>query len=229
MGLSDSCKCTASSWAGDRGNDANNYLVMKRYGRVVTSNASDWFIGATRETNNTGEISAFIEAMLFVLFETTLACDFSITFVFDSLLSGSQTMGHWRVSDNSVNFELARNANALWKALNPEHAPIYGRWVRAHRGNRFNERVDKLAKKGFKVEGPRRRVFWKEITATVAAMGKANAAIRPHLIDLPIEELYKVITDAHQSVVEAVLPQLPKAQPRQRQRIGHRSRRPTRA
>ena len=159
MGLSDSCKCTASSWAGDRGNDANNYLVMKRYGRVVTSNASDWFVGATRDTNNTGELSAFIEAMLYVLSETILACDFPMAFVFDSLLSGSQTMGHWSISDNSINEELAHTAIALWKAPSPEHAPIFGRWVRAHRGNRSNERADILAKKGLEVEGPRRRVF----------------------------------------------------------------------
>ena len=123
-------------------------------------------------------------------------------------------MGYWNISDDGVNVELAGNAHALWKALNPQHAPIFGRWVRAHRGNRLSERVDTLAKEGLKVEGPRRSVFWKDVAAAVAAMGKANAAIRPHLIDLPIEELYKVIIDAHQSVVEAVLPQLPKAQPR---------------
>ena len=39
---------------------------------------------------------------------------------------------------------------------------------------------------------------------TVAAMVKANAAIRPHLIDLPIEDLYEIITDVHESVVEAI-------------------------
>ena len=46
-------------------------------------------------------------------------------------------------------------------------------------------------------------------------LGKANTAIRPHLIDLPTEDLYKIITDTHESVVEAILPQLPKARPRQ--------------
>ena len=67
------------------------------------------------------------------------------------------------------------------------------------------------------MEGPRRRVFWyfgrTSVAVTVAAMGKANAAIRPHLIDLPIEDLYTIITDAHDSMVEAVLPLLPKARP----------------
>ena len=37
--------------------DGNNYIVMKRYGRVVTAKASDWSLGATREAANTGEIS----------------------------------------------------------------------------------------------------------------------------------------------------------------------------
>ena len=44
----------------------------------------------------------------------------------------------------------------------------------------------------------------------MAARGKANAAIR-----LQIEDLHKIMTDAHQSVVEAILPQLPEARPRQ--------------
>ena len=97
--------------------------------------------------------------MFYVLFETILACDFSMIFVFDSLLSGSQTMGHRSISDDNANAELVRAANAFWKAFSPEHAPIFGRWVRAHRGNRSNERADILAKKGLEVEGPRRRVF----------------------------------------------------------------------
>ena len=57
---------------------------------------------------------------------------------------GSQTMGTWDIKDDSVNVELARTAHALWRALNPQHAPIFGRWVRGHSGNRFNDRVDAL-------------------------------------------------------------------------------------
>ena len=49
--------------------DAHHHQVFRRYGRVVTNPRSDWFVGAHRETNTTGEISAFIEAMLFILFE----------------------------------------------------------------------------------------------------------------------------------------------------------------
>ena len=56
----------------------------------------------------------------------------------------------------------------------------------------------------------RGRVFWQDVAAAVAARGKANAAIR-----LQIEDLHKIMTDAHQSVVEAILPQLPEARPRQ--------------
>ena len=98
--------------------DENHFVVFRRYGRVITNPASNWYVGATQETNSTGEISAFIEAMIYVLFETTLASDFSMRFVFDSLLSGFQTMGHWRRSDERVNVEVARTAYSLWRALN---------------------------------------------------------------------------------------------------------------
>ena len=131
-----------------------------------------------------------------------------MTFVFDSLLSGSQTMGHWTIADDSVNVDLARNAHALWKALNPQHAPIFGRWVRAHRGNRFNARVDKLAKRGLVFESAPRKVYWKDIRIAVETMGKSNAAIRPHLLDHPVEDLYITVTGAHTAAVDAILPQL---------------------
>ena len=46
-------------------------------------------------------------------------------------------------------------------------------------------------------------------------MGKDSAAIRPNLLDRPVEDLYQTVTEAHPALVEAILPQLPKAQPRQ--------------
>ena len=106
--------------------DGKNFIVFKRYGRVVRNPASHLYVGATRETNNTGEISAFIEAMIFVLFETKRASDYAMAFVFDSLLSGSQIVGHWDISDDSVNVQLARTAHALWRALKRRHPPIFG-------------------------------------------------------------------------------------------------------
>ena len=194
--------------------DAQHFIVYKRCGRVVTDPGSAKYVGATRETNNTGELTAFVEAMLFVLFESSLAAEFSITFVFDSLLSGSQTMGRWGISDDSVSAELARTAHALWTALNPQHAPIFGRWVRAHAGNRFNERVDELAKLGLWRERAQRRVYWRDVEGAVAALGDAHARIRPQLLDLPAPAIYDMITDAHQRVATAIREQVPKAQPR---------------
>ena len=48
--------------------DGNNRIVFKRYSGVVTRNDADRYIGATRKTNNTGEISAFVEAMVYIFF-----------------------------------------------------------------------------------------------------------------------------------------------------------------
>ena len=123
-------------------------------------------------------------------------------------------MGRWGISDDSVNAELARTAHALWTALNPQHAPIFGRWVRAHAGNRFNERVDELAKLGLWHERAQRRVYWRDVGGAVAALGDAHARIRPQLLDLPAPAIYDMITDAHQRVATAIREQVPKAQPR---------------
>ena len=43
--------------------DAQHFIVYKRCGRVVTDPGSAKYVGATRETNNTGELTAFVEAM----------------------------------------------------------------------------------------------------------------------------------------------------------------------
>ena len=65
------------------------------------------------------------------------------------------------------------------------------------------------------MRAPPRKVSWKDVRPAVEALGTANAAIQPNLIDLPVEQLYKTVSEAHTTVVEAILPQLPKAQPRQ--------------
>ena len=64
-------------------------------------------------------------------------------------------------------------------------------------------------------ESAPRKVFWSDVRIAVEAMGTANAAIRPNLLDIPVENLYQTVIEAHTAVVEAILPQLPKAQPRQ--------------
>ena len=94
------------------------------------------------------------------------------------------------------------------------HAPSFGRWVRAHAGNRFDERVDKLAKMGLCFEKVPRRVFWRDVGAAAAALGAAHAQIHPELLDLPAESIYDMITRAHRTVSTAIREQVPKAQPR---------------
>ena len=112
-----------------------------------------------------------------------------MTFVFDSLLSGSQTMGSCGISDDSVNAELAHTTHALWDALNPQHSPIFGRWVRGQSGNKFDDRVDSLAKLGLGKEGPPRRVYWRDVGATVDALQKPHTEIRPNILDLTAQQL----------------------------------------
>ena len=72
----------------------------------------------------------------------------------DSTLAGRQSSGDWRIRPDSANALLGRTANLLWRALSPEclaqergsELKVTAQWVRAHCGERHNERVDQLAK-----------------------------------------------------------------------------------
>ena len=189
------------------------FIVYRRCGPVTI--APDWpqWVGATKHSNNTGELSAFVEAMIFYLFEAPLECrGCAVSFHFDSLLSGNQTSGDWQIKSSSVNRVLAENSHLLWTALDSDSAPVFGSWVRGHSGNQYNDCADRLAKRGARgaIVGPR-GVRWRDVLPAVHRLSELSQRSPVHVMDRSPEELYRWFLEVHQEVLKHVLPYVPKA------------------
>ena len=102
--------------------------------------------GAERGTNNTGEITAVIEAMRWVESEAYG----SVTIVYDSEIAAKMTQGAWRAKANKG---LVANARRAFRDLKKRVA-VSWRWVKGHSGERWNERADELAGKGAAMAPP---------------------------------------------------------------------------
>ena len=125
------------------------YIIMARYGPVETNPSKFFFLGAEHHSNNTGEHSAWGEALLFYLFELPAPFrDSQLSIFGDSTLVLKQGSGDWKIKENSVLKNIANISHKLWKALGADFNQVASQWVRAHRNDPGNNLVDSYAKKG---------------------------------------------------------------------------------
>ena len=107
-------------------------------GPVITSRDHNAYIGASVGSNNTGELSAIVEALLF-------ASEHEYTHVqiyTDSQWAINVITGRWRARTNKI---LVGSAQRLFRKSG---MTIRFHWVRGHQGNEGNERADRLAEEG---------------------------------------------------------------------------------
>ena len=107
-------------------------------GPVITSRDHNAYIGASVGSNNTGELSAIVEALLF-------ASEHEYTHVqiyTDSQWAINVITGRWRARTNKV---LVGSAQRLFRKSG---MLIRFHWVKGHQGNEGNERADRLAEEG---------------------------------------------------------------------------------
>ena len=117
--------------------------LIEHYGPVDTDPASPMWIGASRATNNTGELTA-----VYVALQTARAhCTAGDTarILPDSMMALCTTTGAWKPCKHKA--LIARNVKEL-AALRSRGIDILFEHVRAHRGHSMNERADKLADLG---------------------------------------------------------------------------------
>ena len=132
----------------------NGEIFHEFNGRVITDPEESKFIGAEVGSNNTAELTAFAEALRWVLSE---GGDSEIVIKTDSQYAGNQATGNWKAKANR---ELVAHVQALWNEVS-QLRDLSWEHVKAHSGHRWNERADHLAIRAANNEAPVSLSFWK--------------------------------------------------------------------
>ena len=131
----------------------NGEIFHEFNGRVITDPDESRFIGAEVGSNNTAELTAFAEALRWVLSE---GGDSEIIIKTDSQYAGNQATGNWKAKANR---ELVAHVQALWNEVS-QLRDLSWDHVKAHSGHRWNERADHLAIRAANNEAPVSLSFW---------------------------------------------------------------------
>ena len=132
----------------------NGEIFHEFNGRVITDPDESRFIGAEVGSNNTAELTAFAEALRWVLSE---GGDSEIIIKTDSQYAGNQATGNWKAKANR---KLVAHVQALWNEVS-QLRDLSWDHVKAHSGHRWNERADHLAIRAANNEVPVSLSFWK--------------------------------------------------------------------
>lgn len=132
----------------------NGEIFHEFNGRVITDPDESRFIGAEVGSNNTAELTAFAEALRWVLSE---GGDSEIIIKTDSQYAGNQATGNWKAKANR---ELVAHVQALWNEVS-QLRDLSWDHVKAHSGHRWNERADHLAIRAANNDVPVSLSFWK--------------------------------------------------------------------
>ena len=108
-------------------------------GPVETDSRAIHYIGANVGSNNTAELSAIVEALLFQLASPTIPA--SITFYYDSKWAANAVRGTHRPKRHKEMVSTARRLHFILA----ERTEIHWEWIKGHTGNHYNEMADKLA------------------------------------------------------------------------------------
>ncbi|CAK0806125.1 unnamed protein product [Prorocentrum cordatum] len=129
-------------------NDQDTSL-LEACGQVITDVQDPRYVGATCLSANTGELTAIVEALLWLLAQRLLAQPLvrdatRILVSTDPTYVRNLLQGVFQPKEN---FELATLATHLWQRCHTFFDMII-RWVKSHNGNTGNEQADYLAKLG---------------------------------------------------------------------------------
>ena len=122
----------------------SDVVIHEACGRPVTTQPSTArFLGATVRSNNTGELTAWMEAALHLLGNLD-SLPSSVTFLYGNKWAANMVTGKFRAKRNR---SLVANAKRIY-ALLQSKTQVHWQWVKGHSGAKHNEHADALAEKG---------------------------------------------------------------------------------
>ena len=124
-----------------------SHFLTKGSGPVILDEDDLRFIGATRLTNNTGELSSFIESLTWVMENIPDTVNWTKIIIRpDSLTALRAALG---VTRGGANSEMSDTIHTLWKSFKSRWG-TKGRYakVKGHSKDRFNDIADVLAEEG---------------------------------------------------------------------------------
>ena len=142
-------------------NDGSGAPIVSACGQVQTNEAGEYWVGATRATNNTAEMQAMFEAPSWL--NSGIECK-----IFSSSTKVMITVDSLFVKGLIDEMFVARGENKamamllchLWKVVT-EKVRLTIRWVRGHSGDVENTITDELADMGMRLEEMHR--WWKRV------------------------------------------------------------------
>ena len=141
-GSGSSGRCSATTPAGWGYVVITPQTQQTAYGPVQTEATSPMYLGATVGSNNTAELSAWMEAALFALSLNHKPAE--ITFHYDSKWMAQMVQGTSRPHRHKSMIKIARQ---IYWALQ-QTTQIKWRWVKGHSGDTHDEAADKAADSG---------------------------------------------------------------------------------
>ena len=136
-------KCTASTPAGwGFVRITEGEVSHTARGPVTTDHTAAHYLGATVGSNNTGELTAWMEAALYEIGRGNLPRE--LVFCYDSQWAANMVTGKFKAKRNKA---LVSQAKSIYKYLQPR-TKITWRWIKGHSGEEYNEEADALAEAG---------------------------------------------------------------------------------
>ena len=126
-------------------------VAAELWGPVVTDPTSSWWCGASRGTNNTGELIGIGQALIWLrdLDKTSRPA----VMLYDSGYAANMVAGRWQPNSNQHLVQWARGLLAQVQ----ESREVHWVHVRGHSGDGGNDRADELVQWG-KAKGPYARL-----------------------------------------------------------------------